>query len=209
MKKVLVLVSLLVFGAACATEPAGNGNTTANTNKAGEMKSTAAPSEADLIAKEKSAWDAFKRKDIDGFKKVLAPDYVEVVDTGLKDTAAAVAGMKDIDITDVTFSDWKMTPIDKDAALLTYKVSIKGKFKGEDIPPGPYYEASAYVNRNGEWLAIYYQDTVSKKMAQAPPPPPAAKKESAGSPSSHQAPWLTRLVAAQAREFSRPNLKLL
>ena len=178
MKKLLVLLSLLVFGAACATQPAGNGNTTANTNRAGEMKSTAAPSEADLIAKEKSAWDAFKRKDVDGFKKLLAPEYVEVVDTGVKDTAAVVAGMKDIDFTDITFSDWKMTPIDKDAALLTYKVNVKGKFKGDDIPPGPYYEASAYVNRNGEWLAIYYQDTLSKKMEQASPPPPAAKKAS-------------------------------
>ena len=176
MKKLLVFVSLLVFGAACATEPSGNNNTTANANKAGEMKSTAAPSEADLIAKEKSAWDAFKRKDVDGFKKMLAPEYLEVIDTGLKDTAAAVASMKDIDITDVTFSDWKMTPIDRDAALLTYKVNVKGKYKGQDVPPGPYYEASAYVNRNGEWVAIYYQETESKKMEGTPPPP--AKKES-------------------------------
>jgi len=140
------------------------------------MKSTAAPSEADLITKEKSAWDAFKRKDVDGFKKMLAPEYLEVIDTGLKDTAAAVASMKDIDITDVTFSDWKMTPIDKDAALLTYKVNVKGKYKGQDVPPGPYYEASAYVNRNGEWVAIYYQETESKKMVSTGPP--SAKKES-------------------------------
>jgi len=98
------------------------------------------------------------------------------------DTSAALAGMKDFDISDVTFTDWKMTTIDKDAALLTYKATLKGKFKGEDIPPGPYYEASGYVNRNGEWLAIYYQETRSEKM---PPPPPAPKKESsspAGSP---------------------------
>src|SRR5206468_665024 len=45
-------------------------------------------------------------------------------------------------------------------------------------PPGPYREASAYVNRNGEWLAIYYQETRSEKM------PPAAAK----TPSSPAAP---------------------
>ena len=176
MKKLFVVVSLLVLGAACATQPASNSNTTANTNNG--VKTTAAPSEADLMAKEKSAWDAFKRKDVDAFKKVLAPEYIEVVDAGVKDTAAAVASMKDIDLTDVTFSDWKMIPIDKDAALLTYKVNVKGKFKGEDIPPGPYYEASAYVNRNGEWVAIYYQETVSRKMEQTSPPPPAKKESS-------------------------------
>ncbi len=174
MKKVLVLVSLGILATACATQPAGNSNTTANANKGGEMKSTAAPSEADLIAKEKGAWDAFKKKDFESFKKVLAPDYIEVTDSGLKDTAATGASMKDIDITDVNFSDWKMTPIDKDAALLTYKVTVKGKYKGVDVPPGPYYEASAYVSRNGEWQAIYYQETLSQKMEQPPAP---AKKE--------------------------------
>src|SRR5204863_4721406 len=76
------------------------------------------------------------------------------------------------------FSDWKMTTIDKDAVLLTYKATVKEKYKGADVPPGPYYEASAYVSRNGEWVAIYYQETLSQKM---PPPPP--KKESS-SPSS-------------------------
>ena len=137
MKKLLLLVSLLVLGAACATQPSGNSNLTANMNKAGEMKSTAGPSEADLIAKEKSAWDAFNKKDAEAFGKMVTADYVEVLDRGVMDKAQSIAGMKDFEITDVSFSDWKMTPIDKDAALLTYKVTVKGKYKGEDLPPGP------------------------------------------------------------------------
>jgi hypothetical protein len=184
MKKILALVSLLGLAAACAAPPAGNNNMTANTNKAPEMKSMAGPSEADLVAKEKSAWDTFKKKDADGFKKLLAADYLEVTDSGLKDTAATVASMSDITIDDVTFSDWKMTPIDKNAALLTYKVTVKGKVKGEDIPPGPYFEASAYVNRNGDWVAIYYQETLNKKMEG---PAPSPSKKPAGSPASSPA----------------------
>ena len=180
MKRIIVFLCFVVLVAACANQPANN--TTTNANSGNETKSTAPPSEADIIAKEKAAWDAFRKKDADAFKKMLAPEYIEVLDTGTMDTSAALAGMKDFDISDVTFTDWKMTTIDKDAALLTYKATLKGKFKGEDIPPGPYYEASGYVNRNGEWLAIYYQETRSEKM---PPPPPAPKKESsspAGSP---------------------------
>ena len=184
MKKVLTLVSLLVLASACATQPAGNGNTTANANKTGETKSMAGPAESDLIAKEKAAWDAFRKKDADAFKKLLTNDYVEVLDAGVIDTAAALASMKDTEISDVTYSDWKMTPIDKDAALLTYSVTVKGKFKGEDVPPGPYYEASTYVNRNGEWLAIYYQETRSEKM----PPAPAAAKTPASSPAAPAKP---------------------
>ena len=181
MKKILALVSFLIFAVACVTQPAGNNNLTANANKSPETKSIAPPSEADLIVKEKAAWDAFKKKDAAAFKKTLAPEYVEVIDSGVKDTAGALATMNDIEITEVTYSNWKMTPIDKDAALLTYQATLKGKFKGEDIPPGPYFEASAYVNRNGEWLAIYYQETISKKM-EGPMPSPA--KKSTGSPAS-------------------------
>jgi len=182
MKRFLALVSFLLFAAACTNQPMDNKNMTSNANTGKEMKSTgAAPSEADIIAKEKAAWDAFKKKDTNAFEKLMTADYVEVVDNGVMDKATSIAGIKDFDLTDVSFSDWKMTPIDKDAVLLTYKATgVKGKYKGADIPPGPYYEASAYVNRNGDWLAIYYQETQSQKM----PPPPPSEKKATGSPAT-------------------------
>src|SRR2546425_11806870 len=159
MKKIIALLCFVVLAAACANQPANNMTTNANS---GEKKSTAAPSEADIIAKEKAGWDAFRKKDADAFKKLLTPDYIEVLSGGTMNTADALASMKDYDISDVTFADWKMTTIDKDAVYLTYTVKVKGIYKGKAVPEGPYREASAYVNRNGEWLAIYYQETLSQ-----------------------------------------------
>jgi len=176
MKKIFLVVSLLALAAACANQPIENKNMTSNANTGKEMKSMAAPSEADIIAKEKASWEAFKKKDADAFGKLMTADYVEVLDTGVMNKADSIAGMKDFDLADVTWSDWKMTPIDKDAVLLTYKATVKAKYKGEDVPSGPYYEASAYVNRNGDWQAIYYQETLSAKM---PPQPPGEKKPAA------------------------------
>jgi hypothetical protein len=170
MKKILALVSLLVLAAACATAPSGNkdmpANANSNANKSAEMKTVAAPSEADIIAKEKATWDAFRKKDADAFGKLLASDYIEVTDMGVSDKATAIAGMKDFDISDVTYADWKMTPIDKDAVIITYTANLKGTYKGNAVPPGPYRESSAYVNRSGEWVAIYYQET---KVMTGPP----------------------------------------
>lgn len=181
MKKILVLVSLLVLGAACATQPSGNNNLTTNANKAPDTRSTtAAPSEADIIAKEKAAWDAYKRKDADAFKKGLTADYLEIHDSGVKDTAAILMDMKDTDLSDVTFADWKMTLIDKDLVLLTYTATIKGTYKGEAVPSGPYRDASVYVNRNGEWLGAYYQETLTSP----PPPPPSPANKPATSPAA-------------------------
>ena len=176
MKKILALVSLLILAAACATQPSGNKDMPANANNANkpaETKSTGPASEADIIAKEKAAWDAFRKKDGDALGKMMTADYLEIVDVGVQDKATAIAGIKDFDVADVTFADWKMLPVDKDAAIITYTVTVKGTFKGQAIPPGPYREASAYVNRNGEWLAIYYQETLSRPM-----PASSAAKES-------------------------------
>ena len=177
MKRLLVFVCFVMLGVACTNQTTMNENT-ANANKAPETKSSAMPTVDDISAKEKSSWDGFKRKDEAAFKKYLLPDYFGVTWGGVSDTAQSVAGMKDTELSDVTFGDWKLTTIDKDAVLLTYTASVKATYKGKPLPEGPYYEASAYVNRNGEWLNIYYQETLEQKMpmptASPAPPKPAA-----------------------------------
>jgi hypothetical protein len=171
----------MVAVAACAPQPAGNKDTVVNANQPAETKAVAAmPSESEIIAKEKATWDAVKKKDWDAFGAMLASEYVEVLDSGVHDKTAALAGVKDFDLSEVTYADWKMIPVDKDAALISYSVTVKAKYKGEDVPPGPYRETSAWVNRNGQWMAIYYQETAASKAP--PPPPPAAKKAPAASP---------------------------
>jgi hypothetical protein len=185
MKKSLVFVSLLLFAAACAPVPPGNKDTTANVNnanKSAETKSAAAPSEADIRAKETAAWEAVKKKDWDAFAKLMADDYFEVEDDGVHDKAASVQLVKDFDLSDYTLSDWKMTSIDANAVLITYNANVTAKFKGEAVPAGPWRESSAYVNRNGEWLAIYYQETRSEPPM--PPPSPAKESEKSASPAA-------------------------
>jgi hypothetical protein len=173
MKKILALVSFLLVVAACTNQPTTNmGNSNANTTAA----KMAAPSEADIIAKEKAAWDTLKKKDYAAFGDLLASDYIEVTDQGVMDKAGIVADVKDFIPTDVTFSDWKMLPVDNDAVILTYNVTVKATYKGKDIPPGPYRAAAAWVSRDGKWQAFYYQQTPVKTMP--PPPPPTSSSPS-------------------------------
>ena len=184
MKKILVLASLLIASAACSTTPSGNKEVTANANKGSETKSAALVSESDIIAKEKASWDAIKTKDWDGFGKTLASDYIEILDDGVHDKAATLAGIKDFDLSDVTFADWKMLPIDKDAVILTYTATVKAKFKGEAVPPGPFREAAAYVNRNGEWVTVFYQETLARIPQPAPSPATSQPVKPAASPAA-------------------------
>jgi len=178
MKKILALVCFLIAAVACTPGPSGNKDTTANANKAAEAKP---PSESEIVAIEKSGWDLIKKKDVDGLGKLLTDDFIEIEDEGVYDKAASLASLKDYDLTDITFSNWKMLTIDKDAVILTYDVTTKATSKGQPIPAGPYHAAAGYVNRAGKWLGISFQQTLSQK---APPPPPAASQspKTTGSP---------------------------
>lgn len=185
MKKILALVcflSLLVLAAACANQPTTN--TGANSNANMSTTKTAAPSEAEMIAKEKAAWDTLKKKDYDAFGNMLASEYIEVTDEGVFDKAGIVADVKDFNVTDVTFSDWKMIPIDNDAVIITYQTTLKGTYKGAAVPPGPYRSAAAWVNRDGKWLAFYFQQTPIKPMPPMPPPPSPSASKTEKAPSS-------------------------
>ena len=188
MKKILVLVSLLVAAAACTTPPGNKDVTTnansANASKGAETKSGAMVSESDIIAKEKASWDAIKTKDWDGFGKMLASDYIEILDDGVHDKTSALTEIKDFDLSDVTFADWKMLPIDKDAVIITYTATAKAKFKGEAVPPGPYREVSAYVNRNGEWVTVFYQETLAFTPQPGPSPAASQPAKQAASPAA-------------------------
>lgn len=173
MKKILLFIFLLLLVAACTTQPTPNANVPANANTAAPK--TAAPSEADIVTKEKAVWDTLKQKDYVAFGNTLATDYVEVTDQGVMDKAAIIADVKDFIPTELTFSDWKMIPIDNDAAILTYSFTQKATYKGKELPPGPYRAAAAWVNREGKWQAFFFQSTPVTKM---PPPPPAANAPS-------------------------------
>ncbi len=168
MKKILALVCFLIAVAACSTEPTGNKDTISNANRARELKSTATVSDAEIIAKEKAGWDAIKKKDLDALGKMLTNDFIDVEDDGVYDKAGSIAYLKEYDLSDVTFSDWKMLTVDKDSVILTYNLNLKASYKGQAVPPGPYHAAAGYVNRDGQWLGIYYQQTLVRT---APPPP--------------------------------------
>ena len=132
MNKILALVALLVLAAACGG-PSTN-QATSNANMSPEAKAPSRMADDEAAAREKASWDAIKRKDYDALGNMVATDYVEVEDDAVYDKAAALAFYKGLNLSDVTFSDWKTLPVNKDAVIVMYNVTVKATNKGEAVP---------------------------------------------------------------------------
>ena len=71
--------------------------------------SIAAPDKAEIMAKEKAAWQAFKDKNADDFKKVVDGDMVGVYADGIANMAKELADMQKWDMKSFKISDYKAT----------------------------------------------------------------------------------------------------
>jgi hypothetical protein len=172
MKKTLVFAALILL-AAC-TAPSTNRENT-NSNAAADKPAAAAPlTEAEAIAKEKQVWETLEKKDYNTFAGMLDEQALSVFNEAVEDKAGTVKGVSGFVPTDVVLSDWKFLPIDKDAAVIVYKADYKATVNGQPIPPQSVYASSAWVNRNGKWLAIYHQES---EILKAPPAPPSTRPE--------------------------------
>lgn len=171
MKRIILLAALLLAANACKTaEAPSNANATtppANTNVASTPKAEAtANTDSPAIAQEKQIWDNIKKKDPAAFAAMLTEDFVYVSGDGVYDKAGTVNGIKQIEATDIALSDWKTVMVNKDAAIVTYTVNMKGTSGGNPMPPGAQRAGSLWVNRGGKWMGVFHQDT----PVEAPPP---------------------------------------
>jgi hypothetical protein len=121
---------------------------------------TLAATSNDPIADEKIIWDALKSKNVDGFAALLAPDSVEVEPEGVYDKAGSVKGVRQMDFSKATVSDFKALKFDEDAALVTYMVRIPG------VAPEGEHHTTIWGNRGGKWLALFHQGTPVLKEVQ-------------------------------------------
>ena len=71
--------------------------------------STAASTEDTLLEKEKAAWQAFKDKKPDDFKKIVSAKLMAVYAEGMSDMQKELADMQKWDMKSFAISDYKVT----------------------------------------------------------------------------------------------------
>ena len=134
--------------------------------------STAATNDDALQEKEKAAWQAFKDKKADDFKKLVAANLVAVYAEGMSDMQKELADMQKWDMKSFAISDYKVASIGPNLVISTYKVKVEGTYDGKD-QSGTYNAASVWHKMGarrggaGDWQAVFHTN-IKEAPAGAP-----------------------------------------
>ena len=147
MKKTFTLCCVAIIAAApiCLSQ------------KSQSKPSKSAASESAITDLEKSAWEAYKNKQVEAFKNLLSKDYCGAYAEGIKTLDTEVADMAKTDLRDYSFADTKVTHPSADVAVITYKVTTQATSEGKDIS-GTYNSASVWVKHSGKWLTVFHTE---------------------------------------------------
>lgn len=162
MKKYLPLAVTLLLALASVVSAQDATKPTPEASPKPKPAMSKAQIQKNLVATEKKLWEAWKNKDPKPFKAWVAADSIGIGDQGTQNKAAL---LKDIaaggcEVKSFELSEFKLTMIDSDAAVLTYKGTADGTCGGVPIPAA--WASSTYVRRGGKWWAITHQETPAK-----------------------------------------------
>jgi hypothetical protein len=104
--------------------------------------------------------DAFMKRDAEAIKRLMTPDHVAVTGYygGPRTPKEQLKSLSDLNLTEYRVGNLKITPLSKDAVLVTYRVSMRGTFQGRAVPARNFVSA-VWVRRGGRWRQAFYQET--------------------------------------------------
>jgi hypothetical protein len=106
---------------------------------------------------EKSAWESYKNKQADAFKKLMSEDYCGAYAEALKTLDMEVADMAKTDLRDYSLADMKVVFPKANVVVTTYKATIQQTSEGKDLS-GTYNSASVWVKKDGKWLEVFHTE---------------------------------------------------
>jgi len=149
MKKMVTYLSILLITGTLAV--ARDKDKDKDTNKA-------SATDQKLIDLEKSMWEAWKNKDSKPFDANLAPNFTGVDVGGMSDKASSISYITTkCDVKDYALSDSKVTWLNKDTALLTYKAAQHATCNGKASPEN-ILASSVFVKQNGKWWESFHSE---------------------------------------------------
>jgi hypothetical protein len=111
---------------------------------------------------EKGLWQAWKDRDAKPFDQHLAPDAIMIDNNGLADRATVLKSITGCDVKNYSLGDFKLTKVDADAALLTYKATgVDATCEGGQKVPENILASTLFKKSGGTWRMLFHQETAA------------------------------------------------
>jgi ketosteroid isomerase-like protein len=193
---VLPAAAALVFPVCARIALANDANAATTADKG----TPSGPAEAALVALETSAYEAWKSKDAKFWDTFLSDRFVGWGSFGRLDKSSAKKEYTgaDCEIKNYVLSDERTSPRGKDAALITYKVTVDGTCGGQKIPANS-WAASVYVRDGDRWKGVFHAKDSIVNPNEAPAKP-TGKMEARKGSDAHPTDQDTRTDAMLAVE---------
>jgi hypothetical protein len=145
-----VVVTLLMLTALCLTQ-------TSMSPKPQGKKTGQDTLSQQLIAKERESWEAYKSRNVQAIKALVADDYRAYTQAGPSTRQEDIETIDKLTIEAYSIDEPHVATVTNDVAIIRYKCNLKGSFKGKAFKP--VYATSVWVNRGGRWQLVSYQET--------------------------------------------------
>ena len=152
-----VALALSSFAAAQQSPPVDTVSTGATSNN------PAARSELAVLleSKVRAAWEAFKRKDRDGYAKLLTDDFqaVESDGEGERTRLHVLGEVEHCMYTDYLLQFFQVQPLGGDYAFVTYESSMQFP-RNSALRFRRVFVGELWTKRSGQWQMMRYQETL-------------------------------------------------
>ena len=102
---------------------------------------------------------AFNKGDVDTLKGLMTKDHVAILSYARFDNAAdQLKVLSDWKTSEFKVDGLKVKTLTRDVALVSFQATIKGTYKGKEVP-SPVQVVEVWINRDGKWLEASYQET--------------------------------------------------
>lgn len=127
------------------------------TGSAGKQNMPTAQMTQMILDNELSVLNAVKDKDMEKFRNYLADDYVGIYEAGIVNKNEEIQSVKDVDLKTFSLTDQKVVFPTHDVAILTYKATASGAYKGIDYTSA-YNVSTTWVKKDGKWLNTFHTE---------------------------------------------------
>jgi hypothetical protein len=126
--------------------------------------SFAVPDKEAIKAKETAAWQAWKDKKADEFKKLVDKDIRGVYAEGVSNMQKHMDDMQKWDMKSFTISDYDSFSDEKDVIVTTYVVKVEGTYDGKDAS-GTFNAGSVWKKEKDAWMIIFHSNAKQEAVA--------------------------------------------